>query len=130
MPEKLPIPEFSEQEERLILGLKEKGPTDEETNKLFAEWRDAREDEVRREENLLRAQAELCLKQAKLWKAAGYDEAFLQNLIDAHYEAKQAGERDLADKIEAIFGELERNEPELYEKMITIYEGKPENLNQ
>jgi hypothetical protein len=76
--EQPPNQEFSEREQRLIALLREKGPEDSETRKMFGAWSLEEEAKVMAE-NTSRADIAHQLKMAKFYRAAGG--------LDSAYEA-------------------------------------------
>ncbi len=105
MHEQSPSPEFSEEEVRLIKIFKENGPQDEEGRELLNQWLD-REEEGATSSNTSRANIELNLKRAKLYSAAGLQEAARENAEDAMAQAANEGEPELWDRAQAILQSL------------------------
>ncbi|MDP2598892.1 MAG: hypothetical protein Q8P49_03625 [Candidatus Liptonbacteria bacterium] len=112
MVEKFPTPEsqeFSEEESRLIRGLKEKGPQDEGTRKLLNTWLEGEEAKTN-QINTPKANIELNLKRARLYAAAGFTENARENAEGAMLQAANEQEPGLWDKARSIIDKIEKRD--------------------
>ena len=108
----MPGQEFSEREQELITRLREKGPEDPETRKMFGAWCEVEEAEAMKT-NTSRANIEVQLKRAKFYRAAGGNDSAWQTLgavCEAAISDESAGDlyREalaLADEMRREFGE-------------------------
>jgi hypothetical protein len=101
--------EFSEREQELISRLREKGPEDPETRKMFGAWSLEEEAKVMAE-NTSRADIAHQLKMAKFYRAAGgYNSAYetLDHLCQAARSDESA--QDLYEEAVALAREIERD---------------------
>ena len=104
----MPSPEFSEQEQALIRELREKGPKDPETRKMFNAWCDEEEAGAMRA-NTSRANIEVQFKRAKLYRAAGGNDSAWQALGAACEAAmSDPSASDLYDEIMSLASVIER----------------------
>ena len=107
--EQPPRQEFSENEQRLITLLREKGPNDPEARRMFDEW--SREGEANvTAENTSRADIAHQLKMAKFYRAAGgLDSAYeaLDHLCQAAWSDESA--RDLYEEAIELARDVERD---------------------
>lgn len=94
MPEKIPTPEFSPEEQELITKLRERGINDEKTKEALLDWTEAQEIEANAI-NTPRANIELNMKRAKLYHAAGFMGEALDVLESVRMQATNEGEDDL-----------------------------------
>ena len=94
MPEKIPTPEFSPEEQELIIKLRERGVDDEKTKEALLAWTEAQEIEANAI-NTPRANIELNMKRAKLYSAAGFTSEAWDVLESVRTQATNEGEDDL-----------------------------------
>lgn len=87
--------------DRLVAGLKEKGPQDPETAKMLQEWTAAQEAIVEAAKNTIDARVDFELDRATLYWDAGFQEEARQTWEEAFYCAEQEGRADLCEKIRA-----------------------------
>jgi len=107
MPEKIPSPEFSQQEEQnLIAKLREKGVDDPEVRKSLMVWCEKEEAEVA-SINTSRAGIELDLKKAKLYRAAGYRDEAWASLEAARQAAHNEGDEELFRQAEDLMDQMD-----------------------
>lgn len=102
-------PEFSEREQRLIARLRGEGPEDPEAREMLLLWQTAAEENARKPEgNRSRAEIEVQLRLARIYRAAGgYDSA-----MDALEAVKWAAScdpsaADLEKQAEAMMDEID-----------------------
>jgi hypothetical protein len=105
MSEKLPSPEFSFEEQKLIAKLRERG-FDDETRKELLRWTEAQEARAN-EVNTPRANIELNLKRAKLYYAAGFASEAWDVLESVREQTINEGEDDLLIEAMRIMDEID-----------------------
>jgi hypothetical protein len=107
-PEQPPKQEFSEKEQRLITLLREKGPEDPEARAMFDEWC-LEEEAGAMAANTSRANIEVQLKRAKLYRAAGGNDSAWQTL-GAVCEAAKSDDsaRDIWEESIILAAEISR----------------------
>lgn len=105
MAEKFPSPEFSSEEDVLIAKLREHG-VEGETQKELMAWTEARE-AIANEINTSRANIELNIKRAKLYRAAGFKEEAWDVLESVREQATNEGEDDLYAEAMVIMDEMD-----------------------
>jgi hypothetical protein len=106
MMERLPQSEFSENERMLIAKLREKGLDDPETRELLTRWSDTLWAEANAA-NTSRANIELNLKSARLYRAAGYHNEAWNSLEAAHLAAHNESAKDLLIQVETVMDEMD-----------------------
>jgi len=108
MPERFPSPDFSEPEQRLIALLREKGPNDPDVRAIFDAW--CGQEEARAMAlNTSRANIEVQLRRAKLYRAAGgYDSAWDTLAALCMYEAPDESAKDLYREAMALAEQMRR----------------------
>src|SRR5271170_4400712 len=94
MPEKIPTPEFSPDEQELIAKLREEGVDGVKTKEALLDWTEAQEIEANAI-NTSRANIELNMKRAKLYHAAGLIAESRDVLESVRIQAANEGEEDL-----------------------------------
>jgi hypothetical protein len=101
MTEKVPTPEFTEEDQHLIAQLKEKGFEDPDVQHLLQEWGEKQAAETD-QENIGRANIVFDLKRIKLCIAAGYIDIAREYLEGEEggvlYAARQEGADDLYEE--------------------------------
>ncbi|MGB7957331.1 MAG: hypothetical protein WCF77_00605 [Minisyncoccia bacterium] len=107
--EQPPKQEFSENEQQLITLLREKGPQDPEVRAMFDEWC-LEEEAGATAANTSRANIEVQLKRAKLYRAAGGNDSAWQTL-GAVCEVAMYDEsaKDLYEETMRISNEIEKD---------------------
>lgn len=105
MPEKIPTPEFSPEEQELIAKLRERG-IDAKTKEALLDWTEAQEIEANAI-NTPRANIELNMKRAKLYHAAGFDAEAWDVLESVRIQATNEGEDDLYETAMRMMDEIE-----------------------
>ncbi len=106
MPEKFPSPEFSQEELQLIAKLKERGLEDAEAKQELLAWTEAQEAKAN-ETNTSRANVEMNIKRAKLYRAAGFKAGAWDVLESVRMQAHNEGEADLYEEAMRIMDELD-----------------------
>jgi hypothetical protein len=105
MPEKIHPSEFLPEEQALIAKLRERG-VDEEAQKELLTWTEAQEARAR-EINTSRANIEVNVRRAKLYRAAGLIDEAWDVLESVRMQALNEGESDLYDEAMQLMDEIE-----------------------
>lgn len=113
--EQLLRPEFSEREQRLIARLHEKGPEDPDARKMLLLWQAAAEENARKPEgNRSRAEIEVQLRLARIYRAAGGYDSAMSALEAVKWAAScDPTAADLEKQAEAMMDEIDVERKEL-----------------
>jgi hypothetical protein len=106
MPEKIPTPEFSPEEQELIAKLRERGVDDVKTKEALLDWTEAQEIEANAI-NTPRANIELNVRRAKLYRVAGFNAEAWDALESVRMQASNEGEDDLYETAMRMMDEID-----------------------
>ena len=107
MSERIPGQEFTEKERELAEALRVNGPEHPETKEKLLEWL-AEQERWAEEQNTSRANIEVDIRRARLYRAAGFTDYAWEMLSDIRRQANDENEKELLEIVEHLMDEMDQ----------------------